>query len=420
MKRITFFLFITLSLSTFAQVPSYVPSIGLVGWWPFNGNCNDESINGNDGTVIGAVSLTTDRYGTPNSAYSFPGNSSAYININQDSSFSIFSDGISLSVWFLSFVQNTSGRILQVGNTDGGNKGFHIAYFPNVGSYLSNGLGTGYGTWNNSIPSLQTNLWNHMVFTADFNSGIWRVFHNGNLILSDTSNTISPINFQSNPFSIGRKAVSAFDAWNGKIDDIGIWNRALTTHEIVSLYNECQLTISSQPNNQNVNINENALFCVSSSDSNLTFQWQTDIGLGFQNLSNATQFSGVNSDTLHIANVTMLNDNQLFRCVLSSGSCNDTSDVALLTVNNNIGIIENAEAIYFSVFPNPSQSIINLKVHEDFLGQYYSIYDNLGRIILMGLVTSQIEVIDLSSFSNGFYFIKVGNNNQKIKLLKYD
>lgn len=48
--------------SAFAQVPSYVPTNGLVGWWPFNGNANDESGNGNNGTVNGAM-LTSDRLG---------------------------------------------------------------------------------------------------------------------------------------------------------------------------------------------------------------------------------------------------------------------------------------------------------------------------------------------------------------------
>ena len=33
---------------TMAQVPNYVPTNGLVGWWPFNGNANDESGNGNN------------------------------------------------------------------------------------------------------------------------------------------------------------------------------------------------------------------------------------------------------------------------------------------------------------------------------------------------------------------------------------
>ena len=49
-----------------------IPSNGLVGWWPFNGNANDESGNGNNGTVNGA-SLTTDRFGNLSNAYLFDG-----------------------------------------------------------------------------------------------------------------------------------------------------------------------------------------------------------------------------------------------------------------------------------------------------------------------------------------------------------
>ena len=67
---------LTLGLLTwttlFGQVPSYVPTTGLVGYWPFNGNANDESGNGNNGTVNGAT-LTSDRFGVANKAYSFDG-----------------------------------------------------------------------------------------------------------------------------------------------------------------------------------------------------------------------------------------------------------------------------------------------------------------------------------------------------------
>ena len=59
-------------ISVNAQVPSYVPSNGLAGWWPFSGNANDVSGYGNNGTVNGAT-LTTDRFGNPNAAYSFDG-----------------------------------------------------------------------------------------------------------------------------------------------------------------------------------------------------------------------------------------------------------------------------------------------------------------------------------------------------------
>ena len=54
--------------ATSQNVPDYVPTDGLVAWYPFNGNANDESGNGNDGTVVGA-SATIDRDGNLNSAY---------------------------------------------------------------------------------------------------------------------------------------------------------------------------------------------------------------------------------------------------------------------------------------------------------------------------------------------------------------
>ena len=69
-------------------------SNGLVGYWPFNGNANDESGNGNHGTVYGAI-LTNDRFGANNKAYHFnfnwiivPGN-----NFN-------FTNNMSVNIWY--------------------------------------------------------------------------------------------------------------------------------------------------------------------------------------------------------------------------------------------------------------------------------------------------------------------------------
>lgn len=45
---------------------------GLIAYFPFNGNANDEAGNGHDGIVYGAT-LTTDRFGNTNSAYEFDG-----------------------------------------------------------------------------------------------------------------------------------------------------------------------------------------------------------------------------------------------------------------------------------------------------------------------------------------------------------
>jgi hypothetical protein len=57
MKKLLYTTIAILSFANFtmAQVPSYVPTNGLVGYWPFNGNANDASGNGYNGTVNGAT-----------------------------------------------------------------------------------------------------------------------------------------------------------------------------------------------------------------------------------------------------------------------------------------------------------------------------------------------------------------------------
>ena len=75
---------------------------GLVGYWPFNGNANDESGNGNDGIINGAI-LTTARNGNPNEAFNFSGQSgveSPSIKVLDNSSLNFPTQGqFSLSVW---------------------------------------------------------------------------------------------------------------------------------------------------------------------------------------------------------------------------------------------------------------------------------------------------------------------------------
>jgi hypothetical protein len=68
----------SIKIITVQNVPSYVPANGLVGWWPFSGDTNDESGNDLNGALIGGVGgilpvLAEDRFSNSNSAYSFTG-----------------------------------------------------------------------------------------------------------------------------------------------------------------------------------------------------------------------------------------------------------------------------------------------------------------------------------------------------------
>ena len=72
-STIKFLLFIVIVFVFTSNAFTQIPSSGLVGYWPFNGNANDESGNGNNGTVNGGALLVTDRNGNVNAAYQFDG-----------------------------------------------------------------------------------------------------------------------------------------------------------------------------------------------------------------------------------------------------------------------------------------------------------------------------------------------------------
>jgi hypothetical protein len=80
-----------------------VPSNGLVAYYPFNGNANDESGNGNNGVVYGAT-LVPDRFGNSNRAYYFNGTNN-YIVTNSDTGLPRGYVQFTISVW-ISLAQN--------------------------------------------------------------------------------------------------------------------------------------------------------------------------------------------------------------------------------------------------------------------------------------------------------------------------
>ena len=423
--------FATISIAQ--TVPSYVPTTGLVGWWPFTGNAIDSSGNGNDGTVNGAT-LTTDRNGGANQAYSFEPNSNSNINIPFSSSLNTIQNGITISAWIYMDGGTPAGtppRILELrgGYGGGGDAGFVMLATNNNNSsrafelrwYSNNGNSNlNFSPTNSTLTALN---WHLISFTADGTIGVSKYYFDGVLQSTSTNDTITTCNYNNNPLILGAEP-NLLGKWGGKLDDIGIWNRALDSCEIKDLYNAslgncCNISVIAQPINQSVNISNNAQFTTASSDPLSTYQWQTDLGVGFQNLNSVGQYSGTTNDTLTVSNVTMSNNNQPFRCIISSGSCIDTSDVAVLTVNNNVGINETLQDNLFTVFPNPAQIIINVKVDSKLVGEVYAIYDNTGRVVLTGKLNSQNTTIELGNLSGGIYMLSVGENlKQPFKVIK--
>ena len=168
--------------------------------------------------------------------------------------------------------------------------------------------------------------------------------------------------------------------------------------------------VTIQPANQIVNNSSNAIFTTVSTDLLATFQWQTDLGFGFQTLNNAGQYSGTTNDTLIILNTSLSNNNQTFRCIISSGSCTDTSSTAVLTVQPTSILTLFSQSNLFSIYPNPAKSQINIKTDATLIGFNYTIYNYTGLLILKGRIYNENTVVELGNLPSGLYILKAGEN----------
>jgi hypothetical protein len=213
---------------------------GLVAYYPFNGNANDESGNGNNGIVHGAT-LTTDRFGNTNSAYYFD---STYISTGYYPKVN-FSNCISISLWFkttdpdmvkngkhgamlVSQAETTHSRAFYVHLTNDNIVGFCCLYYLFDESDKVYLLKTGFTNY-------YDNTWHHLVALYTGLTGLMSIYLDNRLI---DSKNIGNINIQntSYPINIGCYT-SCRGFYRGSIDDIRIYNRVLSESEIQNLYN---------------------------------------------------------------------------------------------------------------------------------------------------------------------------------------
>ncbi len=210
---------------------------GLVAFYPFNGNANDASGNGNNGIVYGAT-LTTDRFGNANAAYDFNG-SSSYIDIPQNSGLNNLTANFTLSAWIYqrSINPNYGYRILDKcpAGIPGGwtfdtwdGSSYRRLRLQAAGSYNPNVIGA-------TFYSLMQ--WHHVVATVSGTTG--KVYLDGNL---DGSGDVGSIPQNMLDVFIGRAHIGCGggcgieEFFNGLIDDVRIYNRALSASEIQQLY----------------------------------------------------------------------------------------------------------------------------------------------------------------------------------------
>ncbi|MSU61905.1 MAG: LamG domain-containing protein [Pedosphaera sp.] len=196
-------------------------SDGLVAYYPFNGNANDESGNAHHGVVAGAR-LTSDQDGNANSAYRFNGGS--YIDLPIDINFK----PSTISAWFNTDRLTTSSPSQMILFNHGfGQQGHGVAI-----DWVSNHIDA-EGQYAQVITSYDVlpNSW-HQVIVAY--SDRVRAFVDG-VKVGDVDYPGNP-HFVSAVTRIGRSQDLYVGAFDGMIDDIRVYNRALSDQEVKDLY----------------------------------------------------------------------------------------------------------------------------------------------------------------------------------------
>jgi hypothetical protein len=203
----------------------------LVAWYPFNGDARDASGHGNDGVPSASTVLTTDRFGVADRAYAFNGTDS-YIRIPSSASLSSLPSGITMSAWILisgwSLVGDPFGPILMKSESVDNDFEYRMGV-------ASTGLFAHFGDWftGETAPfSFDFDHWYMVTVTMDADS--LRSFVDGAPIAVVPGGL--PIVPDTRPLLIGCDWPGYFESFNGKIDEVRIYDGALTPEEVLDLY----------------------------------------------------------------------------------------------------------------------------------------------------------------------------------------
>ena len=237
--------------SVFAQIPDYVPSSGLVAWYPFTGNSNDLSGNGRHLSTFNTPSPAADRFGIAGRAYAFRESAKTYM-LNKN--FPVSYSGYTLAVWVQADSFHTYRYTGSIGAPAGGNVFAGQNACTNSCSNTFTALSAGAADSTGRLRSVHYNSsavgqelraanpgkhWFHMV--ATWNGSKRLLYINGRPVDSVAMGNILSM---EKDFYVGAGFYNQAHYYHsGKIDDAGVWSRALSPCEINTLFKAKRISV---------------------------------------------------------------------------------------------------------------------------------------------------------------------------------
>ena len=224
------------------------PLPNLVGLWHFDGNALDSSVNSNDGDVHGATYID----GKFGKALNFDGVDD-YVDCGNDSSLDLST--LTIEAWIKPDVMKLTYILSKAGSV-ANNKNYFILLYADgsIRGDILDTTGTSRASAFTSAEKITTDSWYHIAYTYDGYVG--KFYING--VLKATSEIWSgTVGTATIPFYIGQRLGGYF--FNGVIDEVRIWDGALTDTEIAYNYSlryvEIDIKPGSDPNSINLGSN---------------------------------------------------------------------------------------------------------------------------------------------------------------------
>jgi len=398
------------STSMFAQTSPRIPATGLIASYPFTGNANDCSGNRYNMTVHGAT-LCTDRFGDSNTAYQFNGidNSITYSDVLPTVSDFTYSCWVSSSV-----TQNA--MIFNNGDPDVDGYGF-----------TTSDSSTFYHIAGNNITIQAANVGyfgTHVLPNDGWHNFILRVTGGNVIDYFFDGKRISTVPFSfytpTGIFMVGRDYTLPGFAFDGKVDDISVYNRSVDSLEILQLYYGCYKQIVTQPISDSIMDGGIAKMFINTTDTFHQVQWQINTGSGFVNITSVGPFEGTNTDTLIITSPPSEINNSKYRCIVTNAiGCKDTSDIVTLKIGTT-AVNEIEKSAFIKAYPNPATDRVMVELPTSINAGYIQILNVTGQVISRKEISGKIVNFDLKDLSTGIYFIEVNSDGNSIfkKMIK--
>ena len=205
----------------------------LIAYYPFNGNCNDTMGNHNGTTSLNGISYTTGINNASNSAIKITELNDGYVNLGNDSALQFKNEGqYTLSLW-VKMSTSSSYRAILVKASEYDHWDYGITANSGL-PYTGKGLMDLYAS-----SYINDGEWHHLV--ASYDNGHHKLYVNGVLEVDQPNKSI---NESSGNLILGVKGDAFSNNYDGDVDELKIFNKALDITDIVNLYSEKSITTS--------------------------------------------------------------------------------------------------------------------------------------------------------------------------------